>query len=397
MKKLLFILAITLSFSTFAQIDCKLINRVTLNVSTDTVNSPAIAMSYLRDSLANHIRIQIDTSNWHYFVFTKASNRIGKIYIDGVKVAEGLFDNVSYNFSQLYLAASRYTGYTGHYKGFIDELRVSDIVRTENEIRSHFNSGNPFKTDNNTVGLWHFDASSGTSIKNEVGANGSLINGPIFLPGKFSNAVYFDGIDDRGDCNINIPENNITIEFWAKLDDIGNVKGSSIIQPYGVYSADIRAVYKSYVPSYVWSNGDTTSSITIDPSVDSIVWVTDGFCTDTMIFKSTKVYDTILISVQDTLIINAQLAGTTGVRSNQISLYPNPASEFLVIDFGDYNAMAGYEISIVDFNAKEVHRENINSQNTQINLSNWSGEGLYLVNIIDPNGVTIESRKIVIQ
>jgi len=73
------------------------------------------------------------------------------------------------------------------------------------------------------------------------------------------------------------------------------------------------------------------------------------------------------------------------------------ASEFLVIDFGDYNAMAGYEISIFDFNAKEVHRENINSQNTQINLSNWSGEGLYLVNIIDPNGVTIESRKIVIQ
>ena len=47
---------------------------------------------------------------------------------------------------------------------------------------------------------------------------------------------YFDGIDDKGDCNMNIPENNITIEFWAKPDGI---QDATIIQPFGFYSSNI--------------------------------------------------------------------------------------------------------------------------------------------------------------
>ena len=38
----------------------------------------------------------IDTNQWHYIAITKSSNRIGKVYIDGILRDSGLFDSVNY-------------------------------------------------------------------------------------------------------------------------------------------------------------------------------------------------------------------------------------------------------------------------------------------------------------
>ncbi len=39
----------------------------------------------------------------------------------------------------------------------------------------------------------------------------------------------------------------------------------------------------------------------------------------------------------------------------------------------------------------------INQQSSYISLSGWTGNGLYFVHIIDPQGNTVDVRKIVLQ
>jgi hypothetical protein len=194
-----------------------------------------IGMSNLAMSISGAEVISI-VNGWHYYAFTKGADRSGKIYIDGVLVAEGYFNNVGYLYSSLFLGAGYSSEWSGFYKGWLDELRVSGIVRSSGEIHDYYNSNAPFACDANTIGLFHFNEGNGSEIKSASGTTGTLYNGVKFNEGKFSYGLYFDGTDDKGDCNMNIPENNITIEFWAKPEGI---QDATIIQPFGFYSSNI--------------------------------------------------------------------------------------------------------------------------------------------------------------
>jgi len=109
----------------------------------------------------------------------------------------------------------------------------------------------------------------------------------------------------------------------------------------------------------------------------------------------TNVYDT--IAVQDTLIINAKLTGTIPLKTNLIKVYPNPAKDYLVIDFGNYSSMAGYSITIFDVAGKSVYSSAINKASETIDLNTWTGKGVYFIKIYNKQSQQIENRKIVIQ
>ncbi len=177
-----------------------------------------------------------DASGWHYYAFTKGPDRKGKIYIDGNLAGEADFVSVPYIYSSLFIGAGYSKEWSGFYKGWLDELRISNIVRSAADIHNYYNSNRPFLCDAHTFGLFHFNEEDGSSIATVSGTNGTLYNGVRRTEGKFSNGLYFDGIDDKGDCNLNIPENNITIEFWAKPDGI---QDATIIQPFGSYNSNI--------------------------------------------------------------------------------------------------------------------------------------------------------------
>lgn len=111
-----------------------------------------------------------------------------------------------------------------------------------------------------------------------------------------------------------------------------------------------------------------------------------------------NIYDTLLTTVTDTLIINAQITGTNPPNNlNTLKIYPNPASTHITIDYGNFNTMIGYTLQIVNSIGQRVFTSSINQQTSYINLSTWTGTGIYFVQLIDLQNNIIENRKIVIQ
>jgi hypothetical protein len=111
----------------------------------------------------------------------------------------------------------------------------------------------------------------------------------------------------------------------------------------------------------------------------------------------TTVYDTLYTTVTDTLIINTTLSLPAPNNENTILIYPNPASDHITIDNGNYTAMAGYTIKIENNAGQQVFQNQINQPQFYIDLSTWSGNGLYFVHLLDPQGNTVTIRKIVLQ
>jgi hypothetical protein len=117
---------------------------------------------------------------------------------------------------------------------------------------------------------------------------------------------------------------------------------------------------------------------------------------DTCITNVT-VYDTLLTTVTDTLVINTTLSLPAPNNENTILIYPNPASDHITIDNGNYTAMAGYTIKIENNAGQQVFQSLINQAQFYVDLSTWTGNGLYFVHLIDAQGNTVTVRKIVLQ
>jgi hypothetical protein len=116
---------------------------------------------------------------------------------------------------------------------------------------------------------------------------------------------------------------------------------------------------------------------------------------DTITTKITK-YDT--IKVIDTLVINATLSGISAPNNtNRIIVYPNPAKDHITIDYGVFSKMSGYTMKITNTLGQTVFSSPINQQSSFINLSSWTGKGVYYLQIIDKQNSIIENRKIILQ
>jgi hypothetical protein len=136
----------------------------------------------------------------------------------------------------------------------------------------------------------------------------------------------------------------------------------------------------------------STSGSCIDTSNIAIISILDTCITNV------TVYDTLLTTVTDTLVINATITGLNPPNNlNTLKVFPNPASTHITIDYGNFNAMSGYTLKIVNAVGQTVFTTPINQQTSFIDLSTWTGNGIYFVQLIDPQNNTIENRKILIQ
>jgi hypothetical protein len=110
-----------------------------------------------------------------------------------------------------------------------------------------------------------------------------------------------------------------------------------------------------------------------------------------------NVYDTVLVSVTDTLIINSTLNLPAPNNNNVIKVYPNPTSDHITIDNGNFALMAGYTLKIENTAGQQVFNSVINQSQFYLDISTWTGNGMYYIHLIDPQNNTITIRKIVVQ
>ena len=300
-------------------------------------------------------------------------------------------------------------------KGKIDDFRVSDIAR----YSSNFAPPRNLVTDNNTRVLYNFNSITAGIVPDLSGNNNNLT---------LQNGASLDADDvpyiGSGNFISNQPSNsNLNISNNAQFIVVSSI-------PTATYQWQTNGVNLGWqnVPSnsnYSGGNSDTitinnvqlsnhnqpfrviaTSGTCIDTSNIAYLKITDTCITkindtikitkyDTITTKITK-YDT--IKVMDTLVINANLSGISAPNNtNRIIVYPNPAKDHITIDYGVFSRMSGYTVKITNTLGQTVFISLINQQTSYINLSTWTGKGLYYLQIIDPNSNMIENRKIVLQ
>jgi hypothetical protein len=150
--------------------------------------------------------------------------------------------------------------------------------------------------------------------------------------------------------------------------------------------------------SGVTSNTLNVSNTTVSNHNQSFrAIVNAGGCIDTSNVAQIIIGDTCLTTVTDTLIINTTLSLPAPNNENTILIYPNPASDHITIDNGNYTSIAGYTIKIENSAGQQVFQSLINQAQFYVDLSTWSGNGLYFVHLIDAQGNAVTVRKIVLQ
>jgi hypothetical protein len=240
---------------------------------------------------------------------------------------------------------------------------------------------------------------------------------------------YFKGkLDDIGIWNRPLNECEIQDLYNAQINSVPGLIsvspqpatiGSSVLLSTASQTQNVQ--WQSNPSNFGWQNvpnnanysGGTSNTLTVsnvqlsNHNQPFRVIASAGNCTDTSNVASiliadtcitnVTVYDTLYTTVTDTLIINTTLSLPAPNNENTILIYPNPASDHITIDNGNFAAMAGYTIKIENNAGQQVFQSAINQAQFYVDLSTWTGNGLYFVQLIDPQNNTVTVRKIVLQ
>jgi hypothetical protein len=296
-------------------------------------------------------------SSWHNVVVVYDNNISSglngvKCFLDGFQINNfsitGTYLINSGNTIPLTIGKSRLSN-DQYFNGKLDDIGIWNRALTECEIQDLYNA---------QLGSFSNTAVTKNQTNAVIGSNATLtVSSPI------SSLQWQSNPSNVGWVNLsnNTQYNGVTNDTLV----VSNLQLSNHNQPFRVLAC-----------------GDTSNVATIQIADTCITNVT--------------IYDTLLTSVTDTLIINTTLSLPAPNNENTILIYPNPASDHITIDNGNYIAMAGYTIKIENNAGQQVFQSVINQPQFYIDLSTWSGNGLYFVHLIDPQNNTVTVRKIVL-
>jgi len=184
-------------------------------------------------------------SNWHHVLAIKGTSTIA-VYIDGVQKASTTLTttNSLTGSSPAFYVGIDSDGASNPWDGFIDEVRVYNSARSEEQINQEYiskgtNKGinvilgsgaTPESLSNGLVGHWKMDEPSWSGAAGEVlDSSGNSNNGvrsgdATTATGKYGNGGTFDGTGDytnQGSSSLyNFTTSDFSISMWIKSDTL---------------------------------------------------------------------------------------------------------------------------------------------------------------------------------
>jgi hypothetical protein len=241
----------------------------------------------------------------------------------------------------------------------------------------------PFYGSMDDIGIWNraLTQQEITDLYNATNCSNDLTITPSVNSLQTGNTANFTAT--TSDANSTFIWQSDFGQGFQTLNDFGNYSG---VNTYTLSIANVQLSEHNQPIRAISTAGDC-----IDTSNIAIIHIGDT-C-----IANVTIYDTLLTTVTDTLIINTTLGLPAPNNENTILIYPNPASDHITIDNGNFAAMAGYTIKIENNAGQQVFQNAINQAQFYVDLSTWSGNGLYFVHLIDPQNNTVTVRKIVLQ
>lgn len=216
------------------------------------------------------------------------------------------------------------------------------------------------------------------------------------------------------DRNVGIPDSlnpqhiTVDLEQIFRIDSVGlDIKGNGYAwnQTFGIFTS-LDSIHWNLIGSGVDTTG-VFSYLTLSPQYETIydTITTEVFDTTFVTIQDTTfvtIIDTVsayaYISVTDTLKIDVLFTEyTPPYNINSIKVYPNPAKDQLFINTGYFGLMYDYQLKIINQLGAIVFETYVRDFLYEVNLSSWSGRGVYFLQLIDPEGVIIDIKKIVLQ
>ncbi|WP_274475827.1 LamG-like jellyroll fold domain-containing protein [Mangrovimonas aestuarii] len=321
-------------------------NRFTLNVNSNHQLRIEVSgwgfdgTTALNDGLWHHVAVTYDGTDFNLFV-------------DGVNEGGAQQSSVTVETtlgSDLKIG-SRITG-TDNFHGSIDEVRVWNIARTQEEIQGTMNT-EICEATSNLVAYYKL---------NEGTAGGD-------------NADFYY-VTDAVSGN-----NGILYNFALNGDTSNWVSGASITETVSidatVSSDDTTLTANQPDATYQWVDVDnanapiadeTNQTFTPNVSGNYAVEITMGGCTET---SETVNFTTGTLSLND------------NVFANSIRLYPNPTSNYINVNLGD--TYTTVNASLLSVSGRVVAQKTVSNANAfQMDLNHATG--LYFLNISTDNG-----------
>lgn len=104
------------------------------------------------------------------------------------------------------------------------------------------------------------------------------------------------------------------------------------------------------------------------------------------------------VTVTDILVINTGILSYNPVTyNNTITIYPNPANDHITIDCGNIANIVGYHIEISNALGQILFNQPMNTQQYNVALNSWTGQGVYFVKVYDAQNNLLTTRKIILQ
>jgi uncharacterized delta-60 repeat protein len=257
----------------------------------------------------------------------------------------------------------------------------------------------------NAVSRNHFarlnsDGSLDTSFTIGTGANDIVDDiaiqddGKIIMVGRFTN---INGIEKNYIARLN-SDGSIDNTFDTSNAANGNIYSLSI-QDDGkiIIGGDFTSYQGININRIARLNNDGSLDVSFIPTIGA-----NGLILDTEIQSDSKIllggsftsYDN--ISAFRIARVNGDNSLNNFESQNDvITIYPNPANNKFIIDFGS-EAYSNFTIKIKNLLGQLIYNTIVDNGRFEI-IKSWTGQGLYIVNIINDKGQTIDSRKILFE